>query len=169
MWGKKNISRLFPFLVGVGAALGLPALYLGIMTLTSDWFYAQVQFEEYRWWIIALSIGLGVQSSLFAVIKRNLAGGEKKTARSALAASGGVSTTSMVVCCLHHITDILPVLGFSVLAATLQKYQTLFLFAGVFSNLFGIFIMLRLMARHGIIRVGPISKALRPWFPSPNP
>ena len=168
MLGKK-ISKLSPFLVGLGAALGMPALYMGIMTLTSDWYFAQVQFEEYRWWIIGLSIGLGIQSSLFVMIKKNLAGGDKKVARSALAASGGISTTSMVACCLHHISDILPILGFSMLAATLQKYQTFFLFAGVLSNLFGIFIMLRMMAKQGIIRVGPISRALRPWFSNSNP
>jgi hypothetical protein len=166
---RKYTNRLPPGLFGLGAAVGLLAFYLGVMTLTSDWYYAQVQFEEYRWWIIGLSIGLGIQSYLFVLLKRNLAGGEKKAARSTLAASGGISTASMVACCLHHITDIVPILGFSGLAATLQKVQTVFFLGGVISNGFGILLMLRMMAKHGIIQVEPIFKALKPWFSNSNP
>jgi hypothetical protein len=145
--------RIYPFLIGVGASFGLIAFYLAIMTLTADWYYAGIQFEEYRGWIIALSLGLGVQSTLFTLLRRGLKGAEKKTARSTLAASGGVSTGSMVVCCLHHLTDVVPFLGFPVLAVTLQRYQTLFFSIGVLSNLFGISMMLRMMAKHDMVRL----------------
>ena len=144
---------IYPFLIGAGASLGLIALYLGIMTLTADWYYAEVQFEEYRWWIIALSLGLGIQSTLFTLLRRGLKGAEKKTARSTLAASGGISTGSMVVCCLHHLTDVVPFLGFPILAVTLQRYQTYFFLMGVLSNFFGTFMMLRMMDKHGMIRM----------------
>lgn len=145
--------KIYPFLIGAGASLGLIAFYLGIMTLTADWYYAGIQFEEYRWWIIALSLGLGVQSTLFTLLRRGLKGAEKKTARSTLAASGGISTGSMVVCCLHHLTDVVPFLGFPILAVTLQRYQTFFFLIGVLSNLFGISMMLRMMAKHEMIQV----------------
>ena len=82
--------------------------------------------------------------------------------------SGGLYK-SMVACCLHHIADIVPILGFSVLAATLQKYQTVFFLGGVISNGFGILLMLRMMAKDGIIRAEPLSKAFRPWFSNSNP
>ena len=118
--------KIYPFLIGAGASLGLIAFYLGIMTLTADWYYAGIQFEEYRWWIIALSLGLGIQSTLFTLLRRGLKGTEKKRVRSTLAASGGISTGSMAVCCLHHLTDVVPFLGFPMLAVTLQKYQTVF-------------------------------------------
>jgi hypothetical protein len=143
--------KIYPFLIGAGASLGLIAFYLAIMTLTADWYYAGIQFEEYRWWIIVLSLGIGVQSTLFALLRRGLKGGEKKTARSTLAASGGVSTGSMVVCCLHHLTDVAPFLGFPILAVTLQRYQTYFFLIGVLSNLSGISMMLRMMAKHEMV------------------
>ena len=132
--------------------MGLVAFYFGIMTLTVDWFYAKIQFDEYRWWIIALSLGLGIQSTLFFLTRRGLMGAEKKTARSTLAASGSISTASMVACCLHHLTDLVPFLGFPILAVTLQKYQTLIFLFGVISNIFGIFVLLRMMRKHGLIR-----------------
>jgi hypothetical protein len=145
--------KIYPFSIGAGAFLGLIAFYFGIMTLTADWYYAGIQFEEYRWWIIALSLGLGVQSTLFTLLRRGLKGAEKKTARSTLAASGGVSTGSMVVCCLHHLTDVVPFLGFPILAVTLQRYQTFFFLIGVVSSLFGISMMLRMMANHEMVRL----------------
>jgi len=145
--------KIFPYLVGTAASLGLIAFYLGIMSLTADWYYAGIQFEEYRRWIIALSLGLGIQSTLFTLLRRGLKGAEKKTARSTLAASGGISTGSMVVCCLHHLTDVVPFLGFPILAVTLQRYQTFFFLIGVLSNLFGISMMLRMMAKHEMVRL----------------
>ncbi len=30
--------------------------------------------------------------------------------------SGGTSVTAMVACCLHHVTDVLPILGVSAAA-----------------------------------------------------
>ena len=157
---RRNWEKLLPYLIGVGAASGLILFYLAIMTLTADWYYARIQFEEFRWWIIALSIGVGVQTALFTALKRGLRQKEKKAARSALAASGGVSTASMAACCLHHLTDVVPVLGFPLLAATLQKYQVYFFLLGVLSNVYGIVVMLRLMAQHEMIRWRPFLRML---------
>jgi len=135
---KKDWDKMFPYFLGVSASLGLLAFYIGIMTLTGDWYYAQTQFEHFRWWIIALSIGVGIQSILFVLLRRGLKGKERNAARSTLVASGSVSSASMVVCCLHHLTDLVPVLEFSVLAAGLQKYQTLS-FLGGYSPLYSEF------------------------------
>ena len=74
---KKDWNRISPYLIGFSASLWLLAFYLGVMTLTGDWYYAQIQFEQYRWWIIALSIGLGIQSTLFVLLKKGLGGKEK--------------------------------------------------------------------------------------------
>jgi len=40
-------------LIGIAAALGIFGLYFGLLTLTSDWNNAKMQFAEYRWWSIA--------------------------------------------------------------------------------------------------------------------
>ena len=64
----------------------------------------------------------------------------------------------MVACCMHHITDILPILGVSAASLFFIKYQSFFLAIGVASNLVGITVMLRLIqkqelyeADHGIL------------------
>ena len=61
-----------PFLIGIAAALGIFGLYFGLLTLTSDWNNAKMQFAEDRWWIIALSAGLGIQAALFSFLPKQM-------------------------------------------------------------------------------------------------
>jgi hypothetical protein len=58
----RDFDRMLPYAIGLGASLGLLGFYLSIMTLTADWYYAKIQFGEYRWWIIGLAGGFGIQS-----------------------------------------------------------------------------------------------------------
>ena len=142
-------AKSLPYLIGLGAAFGVIGFYLGMLTLTSDWYFAKVQFSDYRGWIIALSLGLGIQGFLYSHLRIKLRRETMRGAKSSMAASGGVSAASMVACCAHF----LPTLGLPLLSATaagLERYQTLFFLFGVFSNLFGIGFMLRMMMKKGI-------------------
>ena len=80
-----------PLLIGVAAAIAVVGFYLGLITLVSDWYNARMQFEEYRWWILALAAGLGVQATLYSFLRIRLNGKNVKSAKSSLAASGGMS------------------------------------------------------------------------------
>ena len=143
-----------PYLVGLTAALGVIGFYLGLITLTADWYFARSQFSEYRWWILALSAGLGVQATLYTALRGRLAGRNNKAATSSLAASGGLSTAAMAACCAHYLVAFLPALGLPFLSAavaSLDQYQTYFFLVGVISNLFGIGLMLRLLTRNGML------------------
>ncbi len=145
------------YLFGATAALAIIGIYLGMNTLTSDWYFAKVQFGEYRWWIIALAIGLGIQVTLFTLFRASLRGHRLKGVKSSLAASGGVSTAAMMACCSHYLATVVPILGIPFLSASavsaLAEYQVYFFLAGVISCLFGIGLMLRMMKQHGMIRL----------------
>ena len=168
---RVSLSSLFsnpwPFLIGAATALCVIGFYLGLLTLTSDWYFAKVQFSDYRWWIIALAIGLGVQAILYSILRIRLHGGAMKGARSSLAASGGMSAVSMAACCAHYLVAFLPALGLPFLTAAttgLDRYQTYFFMVGVLSNLFGIGFMLRLMAKNGIMVTGRLVSRLNLGF-----
>jgi cation transport ATPase len=148
-----SFTRLRPYIYGITAALGVIGFYLGLLTLTSDWYNARLEFGEYGVWIIALALGLGTQVMQFFQF-RAWHGGSMKGAKCSLATSGGMSTTAMAACCSHYLTLVLPALGLPFLssaAAGLASYQVYFFLAGVLSNLFGIGLMLRLMMRSGMI------------------
>lgn len=146
----------YPFFIGIAAALGVVVFYLGLLTLTSDWYNARMQFNEYRWWIIALSLGLGTQATLFSFMRNKIFGTNIKAAKSGLAASGGMSTASMAACCAHYLVPLVSALGLPFLSgavAGIATYQTELFMLGVLSNLFGLGIMLRLMHKNGILNI----------------
>ena len=137
------------FAVGLGAAGLLLLVYLGIITLAQGWSHALGQTFDLWYWVLALAAGFGVQAGLYSFILRGLR--ELRAASTAsVATSGGVSTGSMAACCAHHLSDVLPALGLSGLATFLTSYQTVFILAGVLSNLVGITIMLETIQRHSL-------------------
>ncbi|MCF8105339.1 MAG: heavy metal translocating P-type ATPase [Desulfohalobiaceae bacterium] len=147
---------LKPILVGAVTSLCVAGFYLGLLTLTSDWYFARLEFERYGIWIVALALGLGLQVLLFSLHRAWHRGRSTRAANFSLAASGGMSTSAMAACCAHYLTLILPALGLpflSAAAASIAQYQVYFFMAGVASNLFGIGVMLRMMYRCGMIRL----------------
>lgn len=157
---SKQVFSPPPLLIGLAVAIAVVGFYLGLITLVSDWYNARMQFEEYRWWILALAAGLGVQATLYSFLRKRLNGKNVKSAKSSLAASGGMSTASMAACCAHYLVAFLPALGLpflSAAAAGLAEYQTQLFLLGVLSNLFGIGVMLRVMQKNGIIPAGALA------------
>ncbi len=147
-----NIGKK-PIMIGLATALGIIGFYLALLTLTSGWSYASVQFEAYRWWVLALAAGLGVQAGLFTTLRAHAAGARLRGAGSSMAASGGMSTISMALCCSHYVAAFLPAIGLpflSAAAAGLAQYQVQFFALGVLSNLLGIGYMLRLRVKSGL-------------------
>lgn len=147
------MSSLRPRTVGVAGGVLLAVLFLAILTVSESWAHAWERLGALWPWMTLLSAGFGLQAGLFWYIRREM---HRRRAEgvAAMAASGGVSTGAMVACCLHHGTDVLPVLGLSVLTPLLIRYQPLFLAAGVMANLFGISVMLLTIKRLGLYQPG---------------
>ena len=144
------------YLYGALASIAIVGVYLGMNTLTADWYFAKVQLSEYRWWVLALAIGLGIQVALFTLFRAQLRGQKIRAAKSTMAASGGMSATAMMACCSHYLATVIPALGVSFVSASavasIAEYQTYFFLAGVLSCLVGIGLMLRMMEKHGMIQ-----------------
>ncbi len=136
-------------LIGAGAAVLLLVVYIGIITLAEGIEHALDQTVELWYWVVALAGGFGIQAGLFSFIRQGLRE-RKASATASVATSGGISAGSMAACCAHHLTDFLPLLGLSGLAAFFASYQVLFIIIGVLSNLVGITIMLETIQRHGL-------------------
>jgi uncharacterized membrane protein len=156
-----SFSNPHSYIFGAIASFAIVGVYLGMNTLTADWYFAKIQFSEYRWWIITLAVGLGIQVTLFSLFRAQLRGRKMTAVKSSMAASGGMSATAMMACCSHYLATVIPTLGVPFLSATavasLAEYQTYFFLAGVISCLVGIGLMLRMMEKHGMIR-NPVLK-----------
>ena len=149
-------STPLPYLKAVFASTAIIGFYLGLLTLTSDWYFARVQFEEYRIWILLLAAGLGIQVFLYSILRLHIRVVQIKGAGKSVAVSGGLSTAGMAACCAHYLVTVLPVLGVpfvTTAVASLERYQTQFFLVGVLSNIAGILFMLNLMRKNSILSV----------------
>lgn len=138
-------ARNKPLVYGILSGIALLMFYFLLMTITSSYSNAVEQFIDMWYLLIILIIGFGIQIGLYTYVKnRHYINNEGKVS---VATSTGISTTSMVACCAHHLSDVLPVIGFSVAALFLSKYQYVFIFIGIISNLIGILLMLRMIKK----------------------
>jgi hypothetical protein len=119
-------------------------IYFGILTWAQGWDSALDIFLLNRWYVVTIWISFGIQSALYSVLRLRLFIPTTSTAPTAavVGTSGGTSVTAMVACCLHHVTDVLPVLGLSAAATFLTRYQRPFMLASLGVNLVGILVML---------------------------
>ena len=142
-----------------GAAL-MAGIYLGLLTWLEGWDYAEFQFSRDRDYVVPIIIAFGLQSALYSVIRFRLYGPVKSegVGGAAMGASGGTSATAMVACCLHHATNVLPILGISAATAFLARYQRPFMRLSLVMNLIGIMIMLISLQR-ARQRLSPILEA----------
>ena len=142
------------YLWGITGSVFLLAIYFVTLTLSNSFVHAIEELKLLGIWITLLTVGFGIQTGLFAYIRGSLKARASAQATASMAATGGMSATSMVACCMHHVTDILPILGVSAATLFLVKYQSFFLAIGVASNFIGITVMLRLIQKQELYEPG---------------
>lgn len=143
---KRYLIPITAFLLG---AAPIAAFYLGILTWAQGWDYASGQFARDRFYVVPIILGFGIQAALYSILRLRLfiPVGSTHHAGSMVGASGGTSATAMIACCIHHVTDVLPVLGLSAAATFMTRYQRPFMLVGLAMNLAGILIMLVILYR----------------------
>lgn len=114
--------------LGVAAGLLLLAFYLTVVGLMNRSLAVGLR-DLGRWWywFLPLSAGLGLQVGMLAYL-RLCHTAHRSTG--AVAASTGTSSGAMLACCLHHVSDLAPLLGLSAASTFLARFQQpLFAFA----------------------------------------
>jgi len=144
------MKRFFiPFVAFLLGSALIASFYIGILTWAQGWDYASSQFIRDRWYVIPITLGFGIQAALYSILRFRLFIPIASTghAGSMMGASGGTSATAMVACCIHNVTDVLPILGLSAAASFLTRYQRPFMLIGLAMNLIGIGVMLFVLYR----------------------
>jgi hypothetical protein len=155
-----------PVLVAFLGAMALLGLYVGVLTLAKSLAHALDQFVIMWPWFSALTLGFGVQMGLYAYTRKlhKIRHPSHGTSARGLTATGGMSTAAMAACCVHHLSDVLPVLGLTGAALFFSDYQKVFLLGGILSNIAGITLMLYMMQKHGLMDIGhPLFERISRW------
>lgn len=123
---------------GLIAAVILMAVYFIIVSLVSGWYFAQVQFQQFWYYIVALTIGFGVQIGLYSYLKNSIS---QHVSPKVVATSGATSTAAMISCCAHYLVNILPILGAVGIITVISSYQVQLFWVGLVFNFAGIVYM----------------------------
>src|SRR5215211_2365897 len=157
---KETLMRryLIPTLAFVLGSSFMAGVYFGILTWAQGRESALQLFLPNRNYVIPIWISFGIQAALYSILRFHLFYPSTSSGRSGawMGTSGGTSVTAMVACCLHHVTDVLPVLGVSVVATFLTRYQRPFMLLGLGMNLIGVLVMLIVLYRE-VQKVKPSS------------
>ena len=143
---KRYLIPTAAFLIGCVLITGV---YLGFLTWAQDWNFALSQFRRDASTIVPIIMAFGIQSSLFSILRFRLfvPVSSSGSGGALMGVNGGTSATAMVACCLHHVTNVLPILGLSAATAFLARFQQPFLQLSLFMNLVGILFMLAVLYR----------------------
>ena len=143
---RRVLIPLAAFLLGSTLIAGI---YFGILVWAQGGDAALSIFVPNRWYVIPIWLTFGIQAALYSILRFHLFIPTTSSAHSAavMGTSGGTSVTAMVACCLHHVTDVLPVLGLSAAATFLTRYQRPFMLLGLGMNVIGILVMLIVLYR----------------------
>jgi len=136
---------LFPAGAGLLAALGLVGLYFAVVALLQDRSHALDLLWQDRYFVAAIASGFGTQMGLYTYLRQlRRARGPAQV----LAGTGtGTSSLAMVACCLHHVSDVLPLIGLSGAAIFLSRFRIPFMALGLAMNLAGIAVSVRILRR----------------------
>ena len=143
---KRNLIPLGAFILGSTLIAGV---YFGLLTWAQGWNYAASQFLLNRWYIVPIWVSFGIQASLYSILRFRLFIPTATTDHTGvmMGANGVTSTTAMVACCIHHVVDVLPILGLSAAATFLTRYQRPFMLVSLGMNIIGIIAMLIIIYR----------------------
>jgi hypothetical protein len=144
------IKRIFlPFGAFLLGSAFIATFYIGILTWAQGWEYAASQLSRDRWYVLPIIIGFGIQAALYIILRFRLFVPVTTTGPGGamMGTSGATSATAMVACCIHHVTDVLPILGLSAAASFLTRYQRPFMLVGLAMNIVGIIVMLVILYR----------------------
>ncbi|MEK7777604.1 MAG: hypothetical protein AAB303_03150 [Chloroflexota bacterium] len=140
------MRRSLPFAFGLAGAGFLVLLYLGIVTWAQGWAHALELLSQDRAFVAAIAAGFGLQIGLYSYLRLVVHHGVRLAMPTAATGVGtGTSSVAMVACCIHHVADVLPILGLSGAAIFLNQYRILFMAAGLVVNAVGVAIMLRVV------------------------
>jgi len=155
---SKTRRILLPLSMALVGMSFLAGLYFGIMSWAEGLQVARDLFWAERWFVIPLIVGFGVQVALYTMLKFRLFVPVEAAERSGaltlapgasagVGVSGTTSTVAMVSCCVHHVTDVLPILGLTAAATFLGQYRVAFMWIALGTTMLGIMFMLYTLYR----------------------
>lgn len=140
MAGKQSIRELLknPFIFGGAAGLLVILFNISIASLAEGSFGKGYEvFLANGIFVYLIPLAVGVQMGLFRY-HRNITSGAASGSEKVGMAGSATSSLAMLACCLHHVSDLLPTVGFILATSSiLTEYKDTIIIIGLLANLAG--------------------------------
>ncbi len=135
--GIKDLLRN-PFVFGAGTGILVILFNISIASLAEGSPEKGYQvFLTNGIFVYLIPLAVGVQMGLFRY-HRNITTGNVSGSEKMGMAGSATSSLTMVACCLHHISDLLPAVGFLLAASSfLTQYKDVIIMIGLLANMAG--------------------------------
>jgi hypothetical protein len=138
--GFEGLKSLFRNPIVFGAAAGLLVILFNILIASIAEGSLNEGFSVFLTngiFVYLIPPAVGVQMGLFRY-HRNLTSGNVSGTEKAGMAGSATSSLAMVACCLHHVSDLLPAVGFLLATSSfLIEYKDAIIIIGLLANLAG--------------------------------
>lgn len=145
--GTRNLLRN-PFVFGISIGILVILFNISIASLAEGSLQKGYQvFLTNGIFVYLIPLAVSVQMGLFRyhrnITTGNIAGSEKMGM-----AGSATSSLTMVACCLHHVSDILPAIGFLLAASSfLIEYKDAIIIIGLVANVAGSIYIARMIIK----------------------
>ncbi len=138
-----------PYAFGIGAGMLVIFFNISIASFAEGSFQKGYQiFLSNGVFVYLIPPAVGIQMGLFRYHRNITAGNMVGTEKMGIAGSAASSLT-MVACCFHHVSDILPSIGFIFAASSfLIRYQYAIIIIGLIANVAGSFYIARSILKY---------------------
>ncbi|MFA4935254.1 MAG: hypothetical protein WC568_05400 [Candidatus Methanoperedens sp.] len=140
MSGKQRVQELLknPFIFGGAIGLLVVLFNISIASLAEGSFKNGYEvFLTNGIFVYLIPLAVGVQMGLFRY-HRNLTNGNVSGSEKVGMTGSATSSLAMLACCLHHVSDILPAVGFILATSSfLVEYQDAIIIIGLIANVAG--------------------------------
>ncbi len=140
MPGKQDIKSLLknPFVFGATVGILVVLFNISIASLAEGSLKSGYSvFLDNGIFVYLIPLAVGVQMGLFRYY-RNLTAGNVSGSEKMGMAGSATSSLAMIACCLHHVSDLLPAVGFVLAASSfLTEYKDTIIIIGLLANLAG--------------------------------
>ena len=140
MPGKQALKSLLknPFVFGSTVGILVVLFNISIASLAEGSLKSGYSvFLDNGIFVYLIPLAVGVQMGLFRYY-RNLTAGNVSGSEKMGMAGSATSSLAMIACCLHHVSDLLPAVGFVLAASSfLTEYKDTIIIIGLLANLAG--------------------------------
>ncbi len=140
-----------PFVFGTGAGLLVTLFNISVASLAEGSLRSGFSvFLTNGIFVYLIPLAVGVQMGLFRH-HRNITAGKKLCGSEKVGITGSVtSSLTMVACCLHHVSDALPAVGFVLATSSFFiQYKDPIIITGLIANMAGSAYIARAILKEG--------------------